>query len=901
MSASQSASGSAPAQAPAPAPTASGPAPSNATNNAGSSSSAGDLRRIKSGLSCAECRRSKLKCDRSFPCQSCVRRGCAAICPDGTLTATKGNKVLMAHAERLTQQVKSMSSRIKELEAALANTQNGSQMHPLLRDAGSRDDMAVLGELESTFAAEMDEVSDTIGSLSISQDGKTRYHGETTSSEYLQSLMDESEHPVRHLSNPKFLGLPSEVLDLVNAFPFGLREHRATVASFKAFIPPRARTQLVSEQFYTNASWLYDPIPRDEFHNMVVDPLYNALEGYIPFDSISAHHLSIFFMVLATGLIFSPGQSAPILQEQYHALGCAAFSMDSITRGASTATVQAMILLIHYSYWTDRTGHELRFLLNGLCVRIAQMIGLQRDSAGWNLEKEEVQRRRMSFWEFYNWDAWSSVITGRPPVLNLAQADCRFPEDMEPVMNSQGQLEPGWHKWKFLYAATCLAPSLQRTFLIRQLPYSTLLELDKRIRTFPLPEHLRPGQENGQGWSSDPFKAMSQHCATLLRESNLLYIHRSYFAQAIRGANDPFKHKYGQSVLAAYKAVRNLVSSLKGVYSVHPAIVSRCWFFWSAIFSSCVILGAVVIESPACKLAEPAMTDLDGTIAFFELGSVNCRGPATLPMLRTFQKRAREALHEARLQIQAGQIVTTPPKDRSAQDSPDELEILGGRKNVINQTGTSLRPTSRTRPTIETAYNAGSLHPPVQESGYHSSPSPPAMSTTSSSSGGAAPYYPGAQTGEISLQPPQYNTSNMNWDISPVNNAVSHANMLPTPPYGQNVMQLVDDPMSMNGLDPSAGGMYGAVAGGYADYSLGLGYVAAPPHQQQQQSYPGIQQQQQSQQQQSQQQQQQHMAYGQGSMPQQGIPMQGMPGPNSGYDHDGIWRDFVQGLGLRPE
>ena len=89
----------------------------------------------------------------------------------------------MAHAERLTQQVKSMSSRIKELEAALANTQNGSQMHPLLRDANSRDDLAVLGELESTFAAEMDEVSDTIGSLSISQDGKTRYHGETTSSE----------------------------------------------------------------------------------------------------------------------------------------------------------------------------------------------------------------------------------------------------------------------------------------------------------------------------------------------------------------------------------------------------------------------------------------------------------------------------------------------------------------------------------------------------------------------------------------------------------------------------------------------------------------------------------------------------------------------------------------------
>lgn len=55
-------------------------------------------------LSCAECRRSvlqsllvaqnshlhrlscslKLRCDRNVPCGSCVKRGCGAICPDGT-------------------------------------------------------------------------------------------------------------------------------------------------------------------------------------------------------------------------------------------------------------------------------------------------------------------------------------------------------------------------------------------------------------------------------------------------------------------------------------------------------------------------------------------------------------------------------------------------------------------------------------------------------------------------------------------------------------------------------------------------------------------------------------------------------------------------------------------------
>jgi len=40
-------------------------------------------RRGATRLSCAECRRLKLRCDRGIPCGSCVKRGCGAICPDG--------------------------------------------------------------------------------------------------------------------------------------------------------------------------------------------------------------------------------------------------------------------------------------------------------------------------------------------------------------------------------------------------------------------------------------------------------------------------------------------------------------------------------------------------------------------------------------------------------------------------------------------------------------------------------------------------------------------------------------------------------------------------------------------------------------------------------------------------
>jgi hypothetical protein len=63
-----------------------------------------EWKRSHGAIACAECRRSvlslaslsplarpteplpaslKLKCDKSIPCSSCMRRGCASICPNG--------------------------------------------------------------------------------------------------------------------------------------------------------------------------------------------------------------------------------------------------------------------------------------------------------------------------------------------------------------------------------------------------------------------------------------------------------------------------------------------------------------------------------------------------------------------------------------------------------------------------------------------------------------------------------------------------------------------------------------------------------------------------------------------------------------------------------------------------
>ncbi|KAG1814545.1 fungal-specific transcription factor domain-containing protein [Suillus variegatus] len=641
----------------------------------------------KSGLSCAECRRSKLKCDRVFPCQSCMRRGCANICPEGTLAATKGNKVLMAHAQRLSEQVKTMTGRIKELEEALHETQrsnrDGSGPYPLLKTSSQSHEHVEEPDLRTIYDDEVHDVTESIGSLSIDGDGRTKYHGESVGSEYFQPLFPPDNYPSQQSvsADPKYLGLPFEIIDLSNAYPFGLRDSQYTKFLFLPFLPPRERALQLMELYYRNVAWMFDPIVRDDFMTNILIPLYGHT-GSPNVNNIHSHRLSVFFILLASGVLHDQSQSSTVLAEQYYALSRAALSLDPISQDATCATVQALFMAFGHIYQSDRTNNEARWLLMGIVARITQLIGLQRDNAGWGLGQEEIQRRRVLFWEIYSVDAWTSILHGRPPALSINHTDCRFPEDLDPAVKPSGAVEMGWHTWKFRYSASCLGISVQHVFNTRVPSYSALLELDRKIRKFSLPAHLQSpmeASEAGRAWSPEAPKAMQQYAALCHREANLMYIHRSWFVQAFREApTNPLQHKYAPSVLAVYRSACRLISSLNGLYRVHSQPTDRTWFFWSAIFSACIVLGAIVVDSPQCTLASNALQELDQGMVLYEEGSLPCRPPATMLVLHRLRERAFTSLQAAQTDRQS--------QSHRSSINPGDPDVLGPRKSDITGT-----------------------------------------------------------------------------------------------------------------------------------------------------------------------------------------------------------------------
>ncbi|KAK7466490.1 hypothetical protein VKT23_005212 [Stygiomarasmius scandens] len=621
----------------------------------------------KNGLSCAECRRSKLKCDRNFPCQACIRRGCANICPDGALAATKGNKVLLQTAQRLNEEVKTLKARIRELEAALGRDSSVSQ-------SGTPDPETTGKEFDELYEKGLQDLSSSIGCLSIGTDGQAQYHGESAASEYLQNLLPCAGDEWEDKHHPEDNVLPQELVELMNAFPFGLKDCPYTKYLFMPFLPTQQRALQLVDLYYKEVAWMYDPVSRPDLDNTVLKPIYR-LNGMASLDIVHSHHIAVFFSVLAAAVMFESDPSSPSLARHYFALAKAAISLEPINQEATCATIQAMFTMVRYYYNSDRASNEMRWMLMGLCTRIALRIGLHRDSSGWNLDHEEQQRRRRLFWELYTYDAWTSVVNGRPPVMMIQHTDCRFPEDIEPHIKSNGETELGFHVWKYRYSASCLSISVQYFFSTRRQSYTAVLDLDKKINKFPIVSHLQSpvaAPEVGRSWSTDPVKAMQQYCVVCERESDLLYLHRSYFVQALQQKGDVLQHEYAPSVLAVYRSACRLITSLKGLYPNHPKPTSKCWFFWSGYLSSCIILGAIVVQAPSCHLARAALTEFEEALPFYREGSKECRPHATLTVLQNLLGRAVRTYSEFKAGIQ------------HSQQNPETDVLLGGQKTIIN-------------------------------------------------------------------------------------------------------------------------------------------------------------------------------------------------------------------------
>ncbi|TFK91717.1 hypothetical protein K466DRAFT_541117 [Polyporus arcularius HHB13444] len=695
-------------------------------------------KRRNATLSCAECRRLKLRCSRVFPCASCVKKGCAAICPDGSLTTGKGNRFVLANTEVLHDKITILANRVRALEDALqdAYAQLSNEEHPLLSEQLRALKRPLERESQEEQVQEQDQEpveSINVGSLSITESGHTKFYGGMANAWYLlqnEAGSDDEE------DSPQ-IQLPTDIPWLSHTFPFStaVTETAAGIRnSVLASLPDHAKARELVNLYYKHAAWMYTPIPEAEFEECIFSRVYDQRMDTDP-SPMDSHRLAVLCLVLGLGALLDldkPSLSAEAMR--YYQLGRAALSVDSVLESQSIPAIQALILMCHYMFLSFVEGP--RWALMGLAVKLAQSLGLHRDSGRWNLDSKETFRRRSLFYELYTYDSWQSLTYGRPPSFATAFIDCQMAQ--EPTRNDQGELEMSFAEWKHRFSFKCLSVVHEQAFGAKVPRYHAIGELDKKVRDFYVPPSLRvPGF--GGASTDDPHVqppielTMQRYVAFAIREISLFYLHRGFFAKALEDhPGDPLGSKYAPSVLAAYNSACSFVGLVRSLYSQHPGLTERMWFLFTHVFSCTIVLGSIATKCPSMALAPSALSNLDSALNLFNDVSTagNARAAKVLPVLRKLKDRALAAKQSVNLGSSSSMGVPRHSEETAIKKEDEELAALGGKTRLISRKSPTF-----SHPSSPHSSSQNSTSPIEQTAPLYMSPeTPPSAAETASPS-----------------------------------------------------------------------------------------------------------------------------------------------------------------------
>ncbi|TFY79682.1 hypothetical protein EWM64_g4331 [Hericium alpestre] len=633
-----------------------------------------------------------------------AKRMCGAM--SECLATGQGTRFVIAATEHLHRRIARMSDRIRQLEDALAVLQSShsKEQHPLLRECFVVDDKTDGDTATETEDGDTpaDQVVNAFGTMSISEHGVSRFFGPTGGSEGL--LLCDGEDATASPASSHFTdstrgsgspAVPAEVQRFSRAFPFTpFGPIEEVFAMIRSHLPPYEEAVRIGELM-------------DE----MLPIMYSKAPAQPPDDYSGPHDLALLLYVLAIGRIvdldLSPTE-AEAEGEHYNQLAKAALCLHPVLEKPSMITVQALHVGSIYNAMcgSEASGGEstmeTTWSLVALAAHLAQSIGLHRDSARWELSPKVVQRRRMLFWDLFVADSWHTLSTGRPPSFNRAYVDCQYPQDDEMTMNTEGETEPGFGSWGFRFAFECVAEIATRTLTATPPRYSDIIELDRKVREFAIPSDVIAQLTGAPG--TDPRDIPL--CASMInfvlghtREVMLLFIHRSYFAQALtEDPVNPLRSPYAPSFLATVRAASDVLRVVRAQFAIHPVMCSRFWATWTYAFSAAVVFGVIVTRGPRSHLAENAMEELDRACELFgQAGKYNRRAAKARLILVRLQDKAHHAFiagKSAAASVSADDGTSWSIKQ---EELDDELDIFAGRTRVLRQPASSSHPSPTSR------------------------------------------------------------------------------------------------------------------------------------------------------------------------------------------------------------
>ncbi|TDL18165.1 hypothetical protein BD410DRAFT_831020 [Rickenella mellea] len=573
-----------------------------------------ELKRSRGEIACVECTRLKSKCDKTIPCSSCVRRGVPHLCPYSSLSNAKDT---MSHTEALKIKLLEISERNRQLEDAIKIlTADSPTRHPLLKDEPVSIKRGFsFNRGKDSAVNQPNDLADDFGTLTISDDGTSRFLGRTGGGESLimSDLLGENDVSLPIASD----GHPISTRSYRNAGNIHQAEER---------MPPYERATALCETYLQQASWFFRLVRRPQLIDELLNPIYRRMESTTSFpnnvnDDMYRHNLALLLSVFAMGALWD--LTLPPYNEEahtYYILSCSLVDLESDADSPSLTVVQTLCAMCSYYTQSGRIqsmDRPLAFL--GYGSTVAAAIGLHRDPARWQLDDKAVQRRREVFWQLFMVMNWQGLKSGRPLVFTLPFIDTEMPDDLEQVLASDGTVQPGGWRWMYTFTKEILYEINAMSNRVGSVKYSDVIELDRKIHEFGVPQHLQ-ARPNEYSWENDgPYVVMQRFLIISCRNTTFIELHRNYFAKALLECpNDPLSSQYASSFLSTYRASIAAIRNLRAHFNVCSDFLARVFLAWIHAFSALVVLGAVVIRGPTSGLAPAALIELTLGVSMFE-------------------------------------------------------------------------------------------------------------------------------------------------------------------------------------------------------------------------------------------------------------------------------------------
>ncbi|PVG02746.1 hypothetical protein CPB86DRAFT_861986 [Serendipita vermifera] len=499
-------------------------------------------------------------------------------------------KFILSNTQELHDKIEALQTRIKELEAALAQLQSKvtSEPHPLLTQSlkTATEGLEPEDDTATDNGSDNEDLVDTFGSLKIDPEGKTVWYGPHAGSEFLIPIKEGDQSTDNHS------GLPVDILLLSRFFPFkNVYEAEDIIRSLvRSYLPPKEVAYESTFSVFSKLEWTTSAVVWDEFRRTIFEPIYG--EECVANDQ----QIAVFFITMALCVLTDPTRPMyhPDAQRYYH-LSRASMSLgEDILQSHSIYAVQYLKSLSTFSIMSnDPNGPNRAWGALSLAVRLAQMAGLpfiDRDNDQWDKYPEQAELRRRLWWDLVSGETIFGFAMGRPRAIYPAHYDTKMPKDDE----DEGK-----------------TPSYE-AFAVKPPPYATILKLDKDLRNWKFVGVPTWNQlPTTEGAEVDPKLLLWSLSTSGLREISLMYLHRRYFVNALtKRPNEPLRSKYAMSVLAVHRSAILLLQGIMHSSAVVEKIFARMSFMWVHALSAYLCLSAIVIKSPGCSLASSSLAEV---------------------------------------------------------------------------------------------------------------------------------------------------------------------------------------------------------------------------------------------------------------------------------------------------